>query len=112
MTLNISNTSIKAYNGKKYHPPLSVVFHCANFVFAGIEFCFRGSQLFQKFLKKLQSDPRKQNSIPAQRKQNAQFKSTLKGGKYHYCTGAGTIFGTTDVYEFSFSYLSHSIFKV
>ena len=32
LTLNISNTLIKAYNGKNYHPPLSVVFHCA--------FCF------------------------------------------------------------------------
>ena len=28
-----------------------------------------------------------------------------------YCTAAGTIFGTTDVYELGFSYLSISIFK-
>ena len=29
-----------------------------------------------------------------------------------YCTAAGTFFGTTDVYELSFSYLSISIFTV
>ena len=28
-----------------------------------------------------------------------------------YCTAAGTIFGTTDVYELGFSYLSISIFR-
>ena len=28
-----------------------------------------------------------------------------------YCTAAGTIFGTTDVYELGYSYLSISIFK-
>ena len=29
-----------------------------------------------------------------------------------YCTAAGTIFGTTDVYELGFSYLSISIFSI
>ena len=31
---------------------------------------------------------------------------------YVYCTAAGTIFGTTDVYELDFYYLSISIFKI
>ena len=29
-----------------------------------------------------------------------------------YCAAAGTIFGTTDVYELGFSYLSISIFTI